>query len=227
MQKQRVLIVEDELIAAESLKEFLQEEPIYEVVDIVDKGNDAINKARVLQPDIIFMDVMLKDGISGDEAALKISTFCKAKIIFITAYAQNEMIDYASQAKAVAYLVKPYNKTQILATLRLITQKKEVNTVASHLVLLDKNYTFNLSESQLYLDDKRVKLGPRARDLLALLCHTPGTTISNEQIYMHIWEKEVNANILRALVYRIKTTLNCTLIENVNGIGYKVRIEHP
>jgi DNA-binding response OmpR family regulator len=216
-----VLIVEDELIAAENLKEFLIENG-YEVLGITDKGSDAITQAKLLQPDIIFMDIMLKDGLSGSEAAVHISNFCKAKIIFLTAYIQDEMVDYASQAQAAAYLIKPYNKAQILATLRLVLHKKEITSADRCSIQLINNYTFNTEESQLYHNEKLIKLGPKARHLFSLLCQTPDNIISNKQICMHIWNKEVDDSVLRALIYRIRTLLDETLIENVSGMGYKI-----
>ena len=93
----KILIVEDELIAAESLKAFLRENG-YEVIGITDSGAEAFELAKKLQPEIIFMDIMLKDGLSGSEAALKISRISSAKIVFLTAYAEDEMLDYATRS---------------------------------------------------------------------------------------------------------------------------------
>ena len=171
----KILIVEDELIAAENLKEFLEEQECV-VLGITDRGSTALELAKKLQPDIIMMDIMLKDGLSGCEAALQISRFCPAKIIFLSAYALDEMLDYAAQAKAAGYLIKPYNKTQILTTLRLVTREGPEATPPENIQLL-QNYRFNLQEEQLYHDGKVVKLGPRARRLLALLCTAPGCVV--------------------------------------------------
>ena len=65
----KVVIVEDELIAAEFLKEILEEHGV-EVLDTVDTGKEAIEVCSVLKPDVVLMDVMLADGISGSEAAV-------------------------------------------------------------------------------------------------------------------------------------------------------------
>ncbi len=219
----KILIVEDELIAAESLKAFLRENG-YEVIGITDSGAEAFELAKKLQPEIIFMDIMLKDGLSGSEAALKISRISSAKIVFLTAYAEDEMLDYATRSKAAAYLVKPYNKRQILATLRLLVHGEE-NTPQVDTVKLIDGYRFDMSDEQLYFRDTQVKLGPRARRLLALLCRTPGASVSNSQISMHIWGEEVDNTILRALIYRTRVIVGDELIQNVSG-GYRVAVQH-
>ncbi|HGZ70078.1 MAG TPA: response regulator, partial [Nitratifractor sp.] len=83
MDRKKILIVEDEVLTAQHL-EMLIEDAGYSVVGICDRGERAIKEALRLKPDWIFMDVMLKDSISGSEAALKITTLIDTKIIFLT-----------------------------------------------------------------------------------------------------------------------------------------------
>nr|MCH9741561.1 response regulator [Campylobacterota bacterium] len=61
-----ILIVEDERIPAEFLKSFLEYQG-YKVIGICDRGEDAIQMAQQFKPDVIFMDIMLKDKTSGSE----------------------------------------------------------------------------------------------------------------------------------------------------------------
>ena len=68
-----ILIVEDEKIPAQFLKEILEEQG-FNVLATCDRGTDAVAKAIKLKPDVIFMDIMLKDGMSGCDVALKISS---------------------------------------------------------------------------------------------------------------------------------------------------------
>ena len=83
MSNYTILIAEDELFSAQYLKNILTKAD-YEVVDIVTKGSAVITKAGELQPDLILMDIMLADNISGSEAALIIKqNNPKIGIIFI------------------------------------------------------------------------------------------------------------------------------------------------
>ncbi len=223
----RVLIVEDEPIAAEYLKEILEEQGIT-VLEIVDTGREAISRTLELKPDVVFMDIMLDDNVSGAEAALSISRERDdVKIIFLTAYTTPEMVDYAVSAKAVGYLTKPYNEAQIIATLRLVAQQEEPKESNSHeereTVELCDGYIYNFKQKRLLKDAKEVELSPKTLKLVQLLCHQPNISVSNEQISLHIWEKLVDDRTLRSLVFRVRTATTENLIKNVSGTGYMVQ----
>lgn len=224
----KIIIVEDELIAAEFLKETLESVGA-EVIDIIDTGKEAIEVCIEKQPDVIFMDVMLSDNISGSEAALAISKKnTHSKIIFLTAYVDDEMIDYAAASKAVGYLTKPYNEAQITATLRLVTARKEGSSIAKEKpdrVHLKNGYIYLTEQKRLLKNDKEVELGPTGIRLMALLCSQPGISISNEQISMYVWEKSVNDKTLRSLMFRIRSATDEELIKNVSGTGYMIQKE--
>lgn len=223
----KIIIVEDELIAAEFLKEILEETGA-EVIDIIDTGKEAIQTCIKEQPDVIFMDVMLRDNISGCDAALAISRKNPfSKIIFLTAYIDEEMIDYAAESNAVGYLTKPYNKSQILATLKLVTMRKDVpKTVVEEKpekIVLKNDYVYLSKQNRLLKNGKEVELGPTALKLIELLCTQVGVSISNTQISMHVWGKEVNDKTLRSLMFRIRSATDGELIKNVSGTGYMIQ----
>ncbi len=224
----KIVIVEDDFIAAEFLKEVLEEDG-HEVMDIVDTGKDAIHTCIQKEPDAIFMDVMLADNISGADAALAISRKVpQSKIIFLTAYIDEEIINYATEAKAAGYLTKPYNKMQILATLKLVTQKEQEETSSQAVQKPDRinlinGYVYLTEQNRLLKNGKEVELGPTALKLIELLCSQPGISVSNAQIAMHVWGKEVNDKTLRSLMFRIRTATDNDLIKNVSGTGYLIQ----
>jgi len=226
----KVVIVEDELIAAEFLKEILEHNGV-EVTDIVDTGKEAISVCVAKKPDVIFMDIMLRDNISGSEAALAISRQIETKIIFLTAYADKEMVDYAVEANAAGYMTKPYNEMQIIATLRLATEHhrpsdtKEVPPQQPEIVHLINGYAYHVPQKRLLKNGREVELGPKALKLIGLLCTQPDISISNEQISMHIWGEQVNDKTLRSLIFRIRSSTDEELIHNVSGTGYMIRGE--
>ena len=227
----KVIIVEDEFIAAEFLKEMLEESGA-EVLDIIDTGEEAITTCIKKQPDVIFMDVMLADNVSGADAAIAISRQSpNSKIIFLTAYIDEEIVSYAAEANAVGYLTKPYNKMQILATLKLVTQqkveKKEIvdNEVIPEIIHLKNGYVYLSKQNRLQKEGKEVELGPTAIKLIELLCTQVGISVSNTQIAMHVWGKEVNDRTLRSLMFRIRTATDGELVKNVSGTGYMIQSE--
>ncbi|MEA1954409.1 MAG: response regulator [Campylobacterota bacterium] len=227
MNRLKIIIVEDELIAAEFLKEILEETGA-EVIDIIDTGKEAIEICNKKKPDVIFMDVMLSDRISGCEAAVEIyQQTPESKIIFLTAYIDEEMIDYAAQSNAVSYLTKPYNKEQIIATLKLVTTRrdsiKKPLPKKADKIYLKNGYIYQTQQNRLLKNNKEVELGPTGLKLIELLSTQPDISISNVQISMYIWGKEVNDKTLRSLMFRIRTATDAELVKNVSGTGYMIQ----
>lgn len=230
MHKTTVIIVEDELIAAEYLKEILETNNA-EVIDIIDNGKEAIKSCIAQKPDVIFMDIMLRDNISGSEAAVAISREVDSKIIFLTAYTDPEMVDYAVASHAAGYLTKPYNEMQIIATLRLVTQdtlhvnSKHNNVPPQEYIALIGGFIYNTRQKRLMKDGRQIELGPKALKLIDLLCEHPNISISDEQIAMHVWGELVNDRTLRSLIFRIRTATHDELIKNISGSGYMIQTD--
>lgn len=218
-----VLIVEDDLVSAEYLKAILQNEN-YNVLEVIDTGAQAIQIAHKFKPDIILMDVMLKDHISGCDAALQIhQDHPETSIIFITAYADDEMIEYADQSEAYAYLLKPYREKEILATVKLaLTHHKQI-IPAGDVIKLTHHYTYNTVLHKLCLEGKEVAISKKALKLFEILVRYKDTVVSHEQICHHIWGEHKSENTLRSLVYRTRAAIGADLIKSVNSQGYIIQ----
>jgi two-component system, response regulator PdtaR len=102
-----ILIVEDELIVAESLSLDLQRKG-YAIAGIVSTGAEAINAAFLSQPDLILMDIMLKGNLDGIETCKIIQQQQSVPVIFITAFSDRTTVERAQQTgEPLHYLVKP------------------------------------------------------------------------------------------------------------------------
>ncbi len=226
--RKRILIVEDELIAAEYLREILEENG-FDVLGVIDTGEEAIKQAGILNPDIILMDIMLRDHISGSEAALKIhQKNPKIAIVFLTAYSDDQSIDYAIGANSYAYLMKPYQEKEIVATLKVIcgklSQENKAHTnIRTHILQIESDLIYNRQLKKLIRDKKELILSSKAIQFIDLLCKTPNISVSNEQISLHIWQEEKSATTLRTLVHRIRHQLDRDIIVNVNSLGYMIK----
>lgn len=224
-----ILIVEDELIAAEYLKQVLQSNG-YKVVDIVDTGEEAVAAALRHRPDIILMDIYLQDSMSGCEAALAISRTLSSHIVFLTAYAEEEMIDYAVASRAGGYLMKPYNNAEIVATLRLLQAKNAPCGAAAEpvppqnaaAVALANGYVFDRSAGKLLFDGEEIDLSKKGNRLIEVLCSRPRISVSNEELMRYVWSEEVNLQRLRSLVFRVRKIIGEEMIVNYNGVGYLI-----
>jgi response regulator NasT len=113
----RVLIAEDEALIRLDLSEMLAEEG-FEVVGQAVDGEQAVTMANELRPDLVIMDVKMpkKDGI---DAAAEIVGEQIAPVVILTAFSQRELIERAREAGAMAYLVKPFSKSDLLPAIEL------------------------------------------------------------------------------------------------------------
>jgi len=113
----RVLIAEDEALIRLDLKEMLQEEG-YDVVGEAGDGEQAVKLAQELAPDLVILDVKMPvlDGIS---AAERIVAARIAPVVMLTAFSQRELVERAVDAGALAYLVKPFAKSDLLPTIEV------------------------------------------------------------------------------------------------------------
>lgn len=113
----RVLIAEDEALIRLDLSEMLAEEGFDVVGQAVD-GEQAVAMAADLRPDLVILDVKMpkKDGI---DAAAEIVGEQIAPVVILTAFSQRELIERARDAGAMAYLVKPFSKSDLLPAIEL------------------------------------------------------------------------------------------------------------
>jgi len=113
----RVLIAEDEAVIRLDLKEMLEEEG-YAVVAEVGDGQQAVDQATELRPDLVILDIQMPvlDGLS---AAEQIAGSRIAPVIVLTAFSQRELVERARDAGAMAYLVKPFSKNDLVPAIEV------------------------------------------------------------------------------------------------------------
>jgi response regulator NasT len=113
----RVLVAEDEVLIRLDLVEMLTEEG-YEVVGEAGDGEQAVELATELRPDLVVMDVKMPklDGIS---AAERIAADRIAPVVMLTAFSQRDLVDRARQAGAMAYVVKPFGKADLIPAIEI------------------------------------------------------------------------------------------------------------
>lgn len=228
-----IMIVEDDIVPANYLKKMLESKG-YSVVAMEISGGEAIRVAKEIKPDLIFMDIMLKDNISGAEAAREIHHFNPTTmIVFLTAYSDKEMIEIAVESNAFAYLLKPYRDREILATLELAKAKiKPKNTSVSINTKIDSTeielaggYIYNTELNRIFLDGKETPLGSKALKLIKLLCINKHITLEIEAIIKEIWDTPKSGQTLRSLIHRIRESTCYDLIQNSNKFGYKIGLK--
>lgn len=116
-ERTRVVIAEDEAIIRLDLKELLEEEG-YEVVGQTGRGDEAVDLVRELRPDAVILDIKMP-GLDGLSAARQITGDRLAAVLILTAFSQRELVEQAREAGAIGYLVKPFQKSDLIPALEL------------------------------------------------------------------------------------------------------------
>jgi class 3 adenylate cyclase/AmiR/NasT family two-component response regulator len=125
--KIKVLIVEDEYIIAMDIKRVLQKLG-YEVTSFVGKGVDAIKKTEIEKPDIVLMDIMLNDGLSGIETAKLIKGNYDVPIVYLTALTDEETLQKAKLTEPGGYLLKPFDERTLHSALEIALYKFKIES---------------------------------------------------------------------------------------------------
>ena len=125
----RIVIAEDEAIIRLDLRETLEEEG-YIVVADTGRGDDAIELVRQHKPDVAIFDIKMP-GLDGLDAARVVSAERICPVVMLTAFSQREVIEQARDAGALAYLVKPFQKTDLVPAIELaIGRFRELMTLS-------------------------------------------------------------------------------------------------
>ena len=119
----RVLIAEDETIIRLDLKQILERAGL-EVCAEARDGEEAVELARVVEPDLAILDVKMP-GLDGIEAARKILDERPIPIVMLTAYGQDELVSRAVEAGVFGYLVKPFRETDLLPAIATARARHE------------------------------------------------------------------------------------------------------
>lgn len=127
----RVVVAEDEAIIRLDLTETLLEEG-YDVVGETGRGDRALEMIRELKPDLAILDVKMP-GMDGLEVARHVGDERICGVLVLTAFSQREIIEQARDAGALAYLVKPYQKSDLIPAIEVaIGRFRELQALTGH-----------------------------------------------------------------------------------------------
>jgi two-component system, response regulator PdtaR len=112
-----VVVAEDEAIIRLDLKELLEEEG-FEVVGETGRGDEAVEMVRTLKPDLAILDIKMP-GLDGLSAARQITGERLAAVLILTAFSQRDLVEQARDAGAMSYVVKPFQKSDLIPAIEL------------------------------------------------------------------------------------------------------------
>jgi PAS domain S-box-containing protein len=128
--KKRILIAEDQRLIAADLEQTLKNLG-FEVAASVASGEEAVEKAIALRPDLALLDIRLQGKVDGIQAAIAIQEHVDLPVVYLTAYADEETVQRAMITGPFGYLVKPFNERELRAAIEIAIYKHETDRLLS------------------------------------------------------------------------------------------------
>lgn len=128
----RLLVVEDDALIAHDVAAHVRALG-YEVVAIVDNGEEAVRQAHALSPDLVLMDVQLKGAMDGTEAARQIRISSGAPVIFLTGHSDPGMVKRAKESEPYGFILKPFNERELSVQIEMALYRHKMETERAQL----------------------------------------------------------------------------------------------
>ncbi|WP_423060273.1 response regulator transcription factor [Bacillus thuringiensis] len=228
MQKEKILIVDDDIEIRKIVSIYLKNEG-YEIIDASD-AIEALETLRNTTIDLIILDIMLPK-MDGIEACLKIREQYQMPIIFLSA--KDEDIDKIQglMSGAEDYITKPFNPLELMARIKSQLRRYRVYQTEEVKQFIHEIGHLKLDEEtrQVFIRNEEVRLTPKEFDILSLLVRNKGKVFSVEKIYEMVWEdsfyKSDNTVMVHITKIREKIEENPrqpVYLKTVWGVGYRV-----
>lgn len=221
--KERILIIEDD----EGILKVLRRALVYEgyQVDTALDGESGLNLNRDNHPDLVVLDWMLP-GMDGIEVCRRVREVSSVPILMLTAKETLEDRVHGLDAGADDYMVKPFELDELLARVRALLRRTQVERAP---VLTFADLTLDTSTRQAIRKNRVIMLTAKEYDLLELFMRHPRQVLTRELIFDRVWgydfggESNVLDVYIRYLRQKLETQNETRLIHTVRSVGYVLR----
>lgn len=231
MNKQKILIVDDDENIAELISLYLTKECFD--TKMVYNGEDALTVFDLYRPDLIILDLMLP-GIDGYQVCREVRAKSSTPIIMLSA--KGEVFDkvLGLELGADDYIIKPFDSKEMVARVRAVLRRYHAETPAARpsdgKIVSYPGLTINLTNYSVECNGKTIEMPPKELELLYFLASSPNQVFTREQLLDQIWGYEyvgdtrtVDVHIKR-LREKLKENSSWAL-GTVWGIGYKFEVK--
>lgn len=219
----KVLIADDEPDILEILKYNLANEG-YDVITAKD-GEEAIEKARRTQPDLVILDVMMpkKTGVEVCEILRTQAVFKDTLIIFLTAVNDEGTQIKGLETGADDYLSKPISPKVFLSRVNALFRR--LNKKEASVLTID-NITIDPERFIVKVGEEEIVLAKKEFELLYLLAQKPGRVFLRNEILNQVWGNDVivGDRTIDVHIRKIRQKLGIDCITTVKGVGYKFEL---
>ncbi|MBR6521998.1 MAG: response regulator transcription factor [Oscillospiraceae bacterium] len=219
----KALIVEDDGNIAELIRLYMEKDGF--TVRIAGDGKTGLAEAKVFEPNIVILDIMLPE-MDGWTVCKGIRSFSDAPIIFLTA--KGETYDKVSGLEMGAddYMVKPFDAKELIARVHAVMRRKNGEGSSERKLSYDK-LVINLDSYELLVDGKKVDTPPKEMELLYHLAAAPNRVFTRNQLLDEVWGFDYfgDSRTVDVHVKRLREKLDGVsgrwVLKTVWGVGYK------
>jgi DNA-binding response OmpR family regulator len=219
----RVLLIEDDAAIADVLRRILRQEG-HEVRSAAD-GVEALQVAEEFVPDVVILDLGLPK-LDGVEVLRRLRAESDVPILILTARADMDDRVEGLDAGADDYLVKPFEREELLARMRAVMRRRPPRGVAS---LTVGDLRLNPDTREVYRGDRQIELTNREFELLEYLMRNQRLVISRERLLEEVWGYDPMAmtNTIDVFISNLRRKLEAgeepRILQTVRGAGYVVK----
>jgi DNA-binding response OmpR family regulator len=225
MSRPRVLIVEDDAEIADVLRRSLRIEG-YDV-KVSGDGSEALGEADLFEPDAVVLDLGLP-GMDGIEVSKRLREGGDVPILMLTARDSLDDRVEGLDSGADDYLVKPFEREELLARLRALLRRRPPRGSAS---LIVGDLRLNPDAREVFRNDRRVELTAREFELLEYLMRNERLVISRERLLDDVWGYAplAETNTVDVFISNVRRKLEAggepRILHTVRGAGYVIRVQ--
>jgi DNA-binding response OmpR family regulator len=183
----RILVVEDEPAIADAVVYALRGEG--HEVEVVGDGEHAVAAALDQEYELLVLDLLLP-GVSGVEVCRRLREESAVPILMLTARDSEADRVLGLEAGADDYVTKPFSMTELLARVRAILRRRDLDATASSAARRVGGLDLDLERYEATIDGEPVRLTQSELKLLAFLAREPGRVYSRREIMQHLWESD-------------------------------------
>ncbi|MDK2091585.1 response regulator [Aliarcobacter butzleri] len=223
-----ILIVEDEIIASEYLKNILISLNFKNIFE-AKNSQGCLESVKNNKIDLILMDINIEGNLDGIKLAKLINKNSFIPIVYTTAYADADTINEAKESNVFGYLVKPFSSQEVEATInvaiKILSRFNEKTNKSiddkSSIVRINEDYSYNFDTKTLTRNGKVFDLTKKELVLLDFFCHNLNQNVSYDVMREYIWHStNVSSSTIRDIVSRLKNKVPNLNIENIVNYGY-------
>ncbi len=222
----RIFVVEDEVVVALEIQRALQKMG-FVFAGMATHYEEAITGIESARPDLVLLDITLKQSKSGIEIAKTLKQRYSIPFVYLTSITDHDTMHEAVKTEPCGYLLKPFRREELYSALLLGLSKASppAENDNSKIIKLPNQYFYDYEKQKLFCKDQEIKLGKKENKLLQILIEANGSYLPFQTIEQLIWEETViSDSALRTLLYRVNLKTSYALIETTPTKGCRIMI---